>query len=489
MIPVLLSRADPALGFLRLNTWVDLSAGVADEAALEILAAAIRRQPPGPLALQQIEAVRAEVCPYRGLRPFREEDEPFFFGRAAFTETLAATLARQPFVAVVGASGSGKSSVVRAGLIPRLRRGEGGFVWDVVTLVPTDRPLASLAAALLPSLEPDLSEVDRLAEVNKLAAHLADGSVALRDVTARVLQKQPGTDRLLLFVDQWEELYTLCAGRGRPAAPSSAQLLEAAAAGPVRVVLTMRGDFFGRALADRALSDQLQDAVVTIGPMTRDELAETIVKPAEAVGLAFEAGLAETILDDVGEEPGSLPLLEFLLEALWKERRGALLHYDAYHRLGRVPGAIAHRADEVFERGLSEAERQAAQRLLIRMVRPGEGVEDTRQRAAMPEADPVAEATIRKLADARLVVTERDAASGRETVEVAHEALIRGWQRLRGWVDQDREFLRTRERIAAQARLWEDEGKPPDRLLPPGRPLAEGEDLLATRRADLEPLT
>ena len=113
----------------------------------------------------------------------------------------------------------------------------------------------------------------------------------------------------------------------------------------------------------------------------------------------------------MGDEPGGLPLLEFLLEALWKERRGAVLHYDAYQRLGRVPGAIARRADEVFERGLSEAERQAAPRLLIRMVRPGEGVEDTRRRAAMPEADPVAEATIRKLANARLVVTERDAAS------------------------------------------------------------------------------
>jgi hypothetical protein len=485
VIPVLLSAADPALGFLKLNTWVDLSAGATDETALEILTAAIRGQAPGPLSLQRIEAVRAEVCPYRGLRPFREEDEPFFFGRAAFTDTLAATLARQPFVAVVGASGSGKSSVVHAGLIPRLRRGEGGFVWDVVTLVPTDRPLASLPAALLPSLEPDLSEVDRLAEVNKLAAQLADGSVALRDVTDRVLAKQRGTDQLLLFADQWEELYTLCPDE-QVRRVFAAQLMEAAAAGPVSVVLTMRGDFFGRALADRALSDRLQDAVVTIGPMTRGELAETIVKPAEAVGLGFEAGLAETILDDVGEEPGSLPLLEFLLEALWKERRGTLLHYDAYHRLGRVPGAIAHRAEELFERGLTKAEQQTAQRLLIRMVRPGEGVEDTRQRAAMPEADPVAEATIRKLADARLVVTERDAASGRETVEVAHEALIRGWQRLRGWVDQDREFLRTRERIAAQARLWEDEGKPSDRLLTPGRPLAEGEDLLAKRRADLE---
>ena len=147
VIPVLLSAADPALGFLKLNTWVDLSAGVADEAALETLAAAIRGQAPGPLVLQRIEAVRAEVCPFRGLRPFREEDEPFFFGRAAFTETLAATLARQPFVAVIGASGSGKSSVARAGLIPRLRRGEGGFVWEVVTLVPTDRPLHSVAAS------------------------------------------------------------------------------------------------------------------------------------------------------------------------------------------------------------------------------------------------------------------------------------------------------------------------------------------------------
>jgi hypothetical protein len=138
--------------------------------------------------------------------------------------------------------------VVRAGLMPRLRRGEGGFVWDAVTLVPTDRPLASLAAALLPLLEPDRSEVDRLAEVNKLAAHLADGSVALRDVTARVLAKQRGTDRLLLFVDQWEELYALCPDE-RACRTFATQLLEAAAAGPVRVVLTMGLDQSLRAFA------------------------------------------------------------------------------------------------------------------------------------------------------------------------------------------------------------------------------------------------
>jgi TIR domain len=485
VVPVLLSRADPALGFLKLNTWVDLS-GAHDDEAIAVLAAAVRGEPPGPLARQRSEAVRAVVCPYRGLRPFREEDEPFFFGRTVFAETLTTIVLRQPFVAVVGASGSGKSSVVRAGLIPRLRRGAGDLVWDAVTLVPTDRPLVSLAAALLPLLEPELSEVDRLAEVGKLAGHFAEGSIALRDVAGRVLAKQPGTDRLLLFVDQWEEAYTLC-GDASVRQEFIGQLLDAAATDAVRVVLTVRGDFMGRVLENRELSDRLQDGLVTIGPMTRDELKETIVEPAAKTGLSFEAGVPETILDEVGDEPGGLPLLEFLLEGLWAERRGGLLTHDAYLRLGRVAGAIAHRAEDVFERSLNDAERQAAHRLLIRMVRPGEGVEDTRQRAAMPGANPVAEATIRKLADARLVVTERDAASGRETVEVAHEALIRGWQRLREWIDADREFLRTRERIAAQARLWEDEGKSPDRLLPPGRPLAEGKDLLTTRAADLDP--
>ena len=270
---------------------------------LAILTAAIRGEPPGPMARQRSEAARAAICPYRGLQPFREEDEPFFFGRTSFAETLTATVLRYPFVAVVGASGSGKSSVVRAGLIPRLRPGAGNLVWDAVTLVPTDRPLISLAAALLPLLEPDLSEVTRLAEVADLASLLHTGKIALRDVAARVLAKQPGTDRLLLFVDQWEEVYTLGNDTGMRQA-FIGQLLSAAATDKIRVVLTVRGDFMGRALENRDFADRLQQGLVTIGPMTRDELAETIVEPAAKTGLSFEAGLAETILDDLGEEPG-----------------------------------------------------------------------------------------------------------------------------------------------------------------------------------------
>ena len=142
--------------------------------------------------LQRIAAVRAEVCPYRGLRPFREEDAAFFCGREAFTEKLAEAVGRTSLVAVVGASGSGKSSVVRAGLIPRLRQLKAGRVWEIATLVPTDRPLHSLAAALVPILEPEMTRVDRLAEINKLAGHLADGAVALRDVAADVLKDAAG---------------------------------------------------------------------------------------------------------------------------------------------------------------------------------------------------------------------------------------------------------------------------------------------------------
>lgn len=317
-------------------------------------------------------------------------------------------------------------------------------------------------------LEPDVSAADWLAERNKLAAHLADGTVALRDVAERVLQKQPGTDRLLLFVDQWEELYALCAADAVRRVFVD-QLLQVATTDAVQVVLTVRGDFMGHALANRSLSDRLKDSIVPIGPMTRDELAETITRPAEKTGLTFEQGLVETILDDVGDEPGGLSLLEFLLEGLWAERRGNVLSHDAYTRLGRVAGAIAHRAEEVFNQALTDAEREAAQRLLIRMVRPGEGVEDTRRRAILPKDDPVASATILKLAHERLVVTERDTASGAVTAKVAHEALIRRWQRLRDWINHDREFLRTCDRITAQARRWEGESRPTGCCLRVGR--------------------
>jgi WD40 repeat protein len=486
VIPVLLPGADPPLGLLKLNTWVTLRAGVDDVNALEAIARAARGLPAGK---DEVVRARPAICPYRGLQAFREEDAPFFFGREAFSDRLVEEIRHKSFIAVVGASGSGKSSVVRAGLVPRLREKVDGHVWDILTLTPGSRPLHALASTIIPILAPELGEVDRLADCGKLVQHFTANTISLRDAALRCLEKQPGTDRLLLFVDQWEELYTSC--RDEEARRWFIdQLLAASADAPATVVLTLRGDFYGRALTHRGLVDRLQDAVVNLGPMTREELRSTLEKPAtdKEVGLEFEPGLVDHILDDVGDEPGNLPLLEFMLKELWEDRRGRLLHFEAYEKMKGIKGAIATRAGRIFETELTAEQQQAARRVLMRLVRPGEGTPDTRRRAVLPTEDENALTVVHKLANARLLVTGRDETrTDAQTVEIAHEALIQHWGLLQQWVDEDREFLRTRERIEAAAALWDKEGRLDDRLLAPGRPLAEAEDLLAKRRPDLSP--
>ncbi len=383
-----------------------------------------------------MQAVFAAVCPYKGLNAFREEDAAFFFGRDVFTEKLIRALDVNSLVAVVGPSGCGKSSVVRAGLVPHLRDAKRDILWEVVVLVPGDRPLYALASTLLPLLEPQMSETGRLFEVNKIARHLIDGNVSLRDVVSRVLAKQPGTTRLLLIADQWEEIYTLCRDR-EVQRRFIDELLEATAVAPLSVVLTVRGDFFSQVLSYRPLSDRLQDAQINLAPMTLDELEDVVTRPAKKVGLEFEPGLVDSILDDVGDEPGNLPLLEFALTRLWEKRRGTKLHHAAYDAMGKVAGAIVTKAEEIYQALEPKPQAQTlARQIFIQLVRPGEASEDTRRRATFTEIGETARPLLRQLADARLLVTGRD-----ETIEVAHEALIRGWPALRDWVDQDREFL------------------------------------------------
>lgn len=453
VIPVLLPGADPALGFLSLYTWVDLRAGIDDPLALAVLAAAAQGQAPGPELQEPMTTTLATICPYRGLRAFREEDAPLFFGREAFTERLAEAVTQHTLIAVVGASSSGKSSVVRAGLVPYLRKGVGGQVWDIATLVPGDRPLHALAAALVPDLEPEMTEINRLTEIGKLAGYFAERSVALRDVAARVLKKQPGTDRLLLVVDQWEELYTLVHD-DQVRERFVEELLEASTRGMLTVVLTLRGDFFGRVLSHRAFADRLQDAIANLGPMTREELGHAIEAPAQKVGLTFEPGLVGRILDDVEEEPGSLSLLEFVLTNLWEERRAGTLLHAAYEAMGEVSGAMTRRADEVFA-ALSPADQELVHRVLIQLVQPGQDTADTRRRVTFAEVGEAAMPIVRELADARLTVTGRDEVTGEQTVELAHETLIHNWTRLRGWLDADREFLLWRQRLQARIKEWE----------------------------------
>jgi KaiC/GvpD/RAD55 family RecA-like ATPase len=474
VIPILLAGSDPALGFLGLNTWVDLRQGSTPD-MIEVLVRAARGQPPGDDLQQRVANALATICPYRGLSPFREEDEPFFCGRESFTKKLVETVAQRNLIAVVGASGSGKSSVVRAGLVPALRRGHDQLVWDIVTMLPQDRPFHNLAACFLPLLSPDLSEVERLIEIDKLAAWLAEGKNHLRDAVRRTLEKEPGTDRLLLVVDQWEELYTLCRDDG-VRQRFMQEVLDASANGKLTVVLTLRGDFYGRALSDRMLSDRLQDGVVNIGPMEPDELLRAIVEPAKKVGLRFEEGLDERILDEVRKQPGSLPLLEFLLTELWAKREAGMLLHEAYDAIGGVRKAIAERAERTFG-ALAAAEQEEARWALLQLVQPGENAEDTRRRASLEQLTPAARGVIAKLATERLLVTTRDP-TGREVVEVGHEALIREWGRLRRWVDENRELLRISRRLEQEAEDWKESDGSVDLLLQAGRRLSEAEDAI-----------
>ena len=433
-----------------------------------------------------LDASSPVVCPYRGLRAFREEDAPYFFGREAFTTLLVDAMGASPMVGVIGPSGSGKSSVVHAGLVPALRSsGDEGGAWAVVDMRPGSEPYRSLARALLPLLEgEDLSETDRLVEVNKMAGHMRDGQLHPKDVLSRARETRPALGRLLLVADQFEELYTLTVEEEVQRAFQDL-LFEAAFESngglPLTLALTLRADFLGHALAYRPFADAIQKHDVKLGPMNREELARAIARPAERQGRAFESGLVERIIDDVGEKAGRLPLLEFALTKLWERQVAGRLTHEAYEAIGRVEGAVARHADAVYAE-LGEHEQERTRRVFVQLVQPGEGTEDTRRLATHDE---LAEdwGLVRRLADQRLVTTGRDA-DGRQTVEVVHEALIRSWGRLVEWMKADRRFRTWQERLRFAIRQWHEAGEDESALLR-GVPLAEAEQWADERGAEL----
>lgn len=453
VIPVLLPGADPAPGFLFLNTWIDLRRDVAEPEMIDALARAIRGDAP-----EGADPALA-LCPYRGSRAFREEDQGFFFGREAYIARLLEATLSQRLVALVGLSGSGKSSLVHGGLVPLLRRQHPpSATWDVVSFIPAARPFHQLSAALIGMLEPDLSETDRMAEAYKLGDRLAGGEVPLEAVIARMLTKSGGTDRMLLVVDQFEELFYKSSDNDRKALIS--MLLNASERAPVTVLVTLRAAFYDHTIASsRELSDILQRGVVNLGPMTREELQRVIAEPARRVAIGFEHGLVERILTDVGAEPGNLSLLEFALTELWSKRLDRLLTHSAYEAIGTVKGAIAQRAEELFK-ALNSDEQVMARRVFTRLWTPSgpDGAPDTRQRAIVGELGREYWPIIKTLADARLLVTGRDGASGKDTVEVAHGGLIHEWARFKAWLDEDREFLLWRQKLRAELVDWQQSG-------------------------------
>ena len=479
VVPVILPGGRPDAGFLFLNTWVDLRDPAGDPAAIDAIVDAIT-------AAARPPEVATDVCPYRALEAFREEHAALFFGRDAFAAELLDRVLRHPLVALVGPSGSGKSSVIQAGLIPQLRRQRPPRrAWDAVVFRPGDEPFHRLAASLMPLLEPDADEVDRLASGRKLGARLADGTVQLGDVVERLLAKSNGTDRLLIAADQFEELFTLSPPHERQ--PFVAAVMRSLDRAPFAFLTALRADFYGHAIAlDRALSDRIQSGLVNLGPMTRSELRAAIEQPAARAGAGFEPGLVDRVLGRLELQPGSLPLLEFALTQLWERREGRRITHAAYTAIGEVEGAISQRAETVFL-GLGEDERRAALGLFTRLVRvssPDEREPDTRRRVALDDLTDAERGVLKPFVDARLLVVDRGQSAAKQTVEVAHEALIQGWRRLAEWVGEQREFLLWRQRLAQSLAEWDRAGRDKDALLR-GAALTEAVARLRGRKADL----
>jgi WD40 repeat protein/tRNA A-37 threonylcarbamoyl transferase component Bud32 len=374
------------------------------------------------------------TCPFKGLASFEPVDADYFFGRERLVAELVARLVGAGFLGIVGPSGSGKSSILRAGLLPALAGGvlPGSGGWRRLLLRPGERPLEELRRVLVSGA---------------------------KDPLAEALDTLPGNARLLLVVDQLEELFTACRSDAERAA--FADTLARAAADPegrAVVVVALRADFYGRFAAYPGLAELLGGNHVLVGPMQASELRRAVELPAGRVGLRVEPELADTLVDDVEGEPGALPLLSTALLELWQKRQDNALTLATYRESGGVHGAVARLAEGTYARVLDER-KQLVRAIMLRLVGEGEGEGEAlvRRRAPLAELDlerdnDVAD-VLATLSDSRLVTVSEG------SVEVAHEALLREWPRLREWIEEDAEGRRLRRHITRAATEWDAAGR------------------------------
>ena len=399
--------------------------------------------------------------PYKGLAAFQESDAADFFGRADVVTALVESMRHNRLTVVVGPSGIGKSSVVRAGLVPALRLGAlpGSEDWLITDMFPGARPFDGLEQALARvSTRPPADQVDLL----------RSGRAGIVDVVRALI---PTGTTAVIVVDQFEELFTQVTDeKVRRRFLDLLVEVHQTSDSPVRVVATLRADFFDRPLRNAAFGDLLDDVLVTVPAPTTEELVDIVTRPGHGVGLAMEDALVATLVADADGESGGLPLLQHALTELYETRDGDSLTLEAYVVAGRLSGSVGRRADAIYA-GLSDEDRDTTRELFVRLVTVDDDTEDTRRRVRVAELDRIgaSRASVERVLDAfgrhRLLVFDRDAATRGPTVEVAHEALIRHWERLRDWVDERREALLTHRRVEVATRDWVLAGRDPSFLV------------------------
>ncbi|PZG38059.1 hypothetical protein C1I98_24780 [Spongiactinospora gelatinilytica] len=452
--------------------------GVRDPGQAERWLAAWRRvrRAPGPRP--------AGPEPYRGLAGFQPEDAEWFFGRRALTGLLVDRLATGAGVrVVVGASGSGKSSLLRAGLIAALRGGAlpGSADWPIELFTPGPRPVEELAARLA-------------ALAGTPVAGVADAVRADPGRCADYAGKAGG-GRPVLVIDQFEELFTACDDEGERRLFVAG--VSAAAAGGALVVIALRADFYAPALRHPQLVDAVRAGQVTVGPMSAAELREAIVEPARRAKTPIEDGLVELLLRDVApagrhtvgaHEPGVLPLLSHALDASWRHGRGKKLTVADYRAVGGIDGAVAATAGAVYD-ALSAEQQEVARRLFLHLVHLGTDTADTRRRATTTELlaarGDASQAETKDVLDR--FIAQRLITADTGTVEISHEALLTAWPRLRSWLDADRAGLIAGRRLVAAAESWQRDGRDPEALYRGAR-LAAAQEWIGDHRAELPPL-
>lgn len=423
------------------------------------LLADVRREPPRT----------APRNPYKGLEAFGEDDADDFFGREALVGSLLDAIAGgRRLIALVGPSGSGKSSVVAAGLIPRLRKGAlpGSDRWAIAPVELGPDPFGAVRSVT--------------ARLPRRAAPIA--RVLLEpDGPSPPAAGSDGGDRLVLVLDQFEQVFTGAEESRRNEFLRALSSALSVADGRLLVVISLRADFYDRPLQHPEFSAVFVPGVVHVLPMTARELEGAIVDPAEQVGASVEPALLAELIGETVARPGGLPLLQYALTELFERRRGPMLTLADYAALGGLRGVLSRRAEEAFL-GLSADEQRVAMQVFMRLVRLGRGTADSRRRLTVSDltdlgSDSVAlSSVLAAFGRHRLLTFDRDPVSGEATVELAHEALLTEWERLAAWIDRHRTALRRRDALLAAVEEWELSDRNPDYLLSGSR-LAEFETL------------
>ena len=438
-------------------------------------------------------------CPYLGLAAFKEEDAANFFGREFFTQQLVSAINKKQFVALVGASGSGKSSLVFAGLIPQLKQDKKRD-WLTINFRPGNNPFESLAVALLQELtylqtqnqqtqnqeftasnEGEINEKNlhysRIVEL-ELEVELKSSNNSLKNIIEPIILSSTKS-HLAIIVDQFEELFTLCRDIETRQLFIDRLLSIIKYLPGCTLIITLRADFYAEALSYRPLADALQDGQVNLGAMDAEELEAAIAKPAINHNVCLEEGLSQRLIDAVLESPSNLPLLEFTLTQLWEKQHQGYLTHQAYEEIGGVETALANHAEMIYAQ-FSLAEQKKVQQIFVQLVQPSEINADIRRIAIREEVGEENWDLVTRLADGRLVVTNHNQVTGVETVEIVHEALIKNWRRLQKWMREDRDFRYWQEQLRTIIKQWVNSDRDDGALLR-GKPLIDAEEWLLQR--------